>query len=262
MQIFGVVNAAPDSAAKFTIVADAAAARLRGAALLAAGAEGIDIGAEGSTGSAADVDAESEWARLAEPLAGVVSLGVDVSVDTRHASVAERALDAGATVLNAGDALQSEAMVRLAAEREVRVVLPFMLGPDFRSLRHVVGDPVPVIVDWFETQLRRLRPRGVVERLLLDPGVGFAPHGWNWPDRYEYQKAVSAGLGELRRFGLPLYVPVAWKQAPDRLELIDLALAHNPEFVRAHIPSQVRARHAALVAGTPLPTDRLTTATV
>jgi len=48
-------------------------------------------------------------------------------------------------VLNAGDALQSPELAELAAERGVTVVLPFMLGRDFRSVRDVSGDPVTVI---------------------------------------------------------------------------------------------------------------------
>ncbi len=270
MKIFGVVNASPDTGAEFSIVRDEESARARGKALLDAGASCLDVGAEGSGGSANSVSPEIEWERLAEPLSGLLSLGVTVSIDTRHAEIARRALEQGAAVLNAGDALQSNEMLRVAADFDVPVVLPFMLGSDFRNMRaptsgsasgsindRVKNNPMELMLDWFEKRLQRLQPFGVVDRLLLDPGVGFGPAEWDWPSRFEYQKVIYEGLARLRQFNLPLYVPVAWKQTPDRLELMDIALAYQPEYVRAHIPSQVQARSAAVLSGNPLPTDQL-----
>ena len=257
MKIFGVVNASPDSLATFSVATTHADALERGRALLSDGADAIDIGAQASHGDAAFVSPDEEWAQLEGPLRAVVSLGVDVSVDTWQVETARRALDAGATVLNAADALQGDQMMELAAEREVTVVLPFMLGPDPRHLRHVQGDPVGVMVDWFDTQLQRADRWGMRSRMLLDPGTGFAPAHWDWSERFDYQKAIYSGLGELRRFELPIYVPVAWKQTPDRLELVDIVLAQDVDYARAHIPSQIRARHDAIKAGEPLPTTDL-----
>jgi dihydropteroate synthase len=134
-----------------------------------------------------------------------------------------------------------------------------MLGPDPRHLKHVEGDPVQVMVDWFDLQLERAARWGIRERLMLDPGTGFAPPHWDWEDRFQYQKIIYTGLDRLRSFELPIYVPIAWKQTPDRLELIDLVLAQEVEYVRAHIPLQIRRRHAAIRAGTPLPTSDLLT---
>lgn len=257
MRIFGVVNSSPDSLASFSVATTYDDALERGRSLLANGADGIDIGAQASHGDARFVTPDEEWAQLEGPLRAVVSLGVDVSVDTWQVETARRALDAGATVLNAADALQEDAMMELAAEREVTVVLPFMLGPDPRHLRHVGGDPVQVMVEWFDEQLHRADRWGIRERMLLDPGTGFAPAHWDWSERFEYQKVVYNGLGELRRFGLPIYVPVAWKQTPDRLELVDIVLRHDVDYARCHIPEQIRQRHDAIRRGEPLPTTDL-----
>ncbi|MFT7649480.1 MAG: dihydropteroate synthase [Candidatus Poriferisodalaceae bacterium] len=257
MKIYGVVNASADSLAVFSVASTYDAALNRARELLAEGADAIDIGAQASHGDAALITPDMEWADLAEPLRAVASLGVDVSVDTWQVETARRALDAGATVLNAADALQNDDMIELAAEREVPVVLPFMLGPDPRHLKHVEGDPVAVMVDWFEVQVRRADRYGIRERLMLDPGTGFAPPHWDWNDRYLYQKAIYSGLDRLKQFDLPIYVPVAWKQSPDRLELIDIVLAQEVEYARAHLPGQIRARHAAIRSGHPLPTTDL-----
>jgi len=257
MRIFGVVNASPDSLATFSVATTYDESLSRCAALLANGADAIDIGAQASHGEAAFVTPGAEWEQLEGPLRAAVSFGVDVSVDTWQVPTARLALDAGATVLNAADALQDDNMMELAAEREVEVVLPFMLGPDPRHLRHVVGDPVAAMVEWFDQQLRRADRWGIRGRMMLDPGTGFAPAHWDWADRFEYQKAIYGGLGELRRFELPIYVPVAWKQTPDRLELVDIVLRQDIDVARAHIPEQIRARHAAIEAGNPLPTSDL-----
>lgn len=257
VEIFGVVNASPDSLATFSVATTYESAVVRCQALLAEGADGIDIGAQASHGDAAFVSPDEEWAQLEGPLRAAVETGRPVSVDTWQVETARRALDAGATVLNAADALQDDDMIALAAERQVAVVLPFMLGPDPRHLRHVSGDPVQTMVDWFDVQLARARRWGIRDRLLLDPGTGFAPAHWDWSERFDYQKAIYTGLDRLRPFDLPIYVPVAWKQTPDRLELIDIVLSHDVEYARAHIPAQIREREAAVRAGRPLPTTAL-----
>ncbi|MGI9605447.1 MAG: dihydropteroate synthase [Acidimicrobiales bacterium] len=245
MQIFGVVNASADSLADFSVATTYDAARAYGQQLLDEGADFLDLGGQASHGRASRVTPGEEWAILEGPLRGLVDLGVTVSVDTWQVETAERAFDAGASVLNAADALQDPAMLTFAAERECDVVVPFMLGPDPRSLDHVTGDPVQVMVDWFDDRLRMMDRYGMRERCYLDPGTGFGPADWDWNDRREYQRLIYAGLDRLRRFDLPIYVPVPWKQTPDRMELLDLALSHNVEFARSHYPSQVRERHEA-----------------
>ena len=161
MEIFGVINASPDSLANFSVVSDEEEAKKYGASLLAQGADHLDIGAQASHGDAAFVSSDQEWAIVEGPLRGLLSLGVDVAIDTWQVETARRALDAGARVLNAADALQSEEMIELAASREIQVVLPFMLGPDPRHLKHIEGDPVQVMVDWFDLQLERAERWGI-----------------------------------------------------------------------------------------------------
>ena len=250
MQIYGVVNASPDSLADFSVVTTGPEAKAYAQKLLDEGADHIDLGGQASHGDAAQVTPEIEWSILAEPLMAIVELGVKVSVDTWQVETARLAFDAGATVLNAADALQDRAMLEFAAERECEVVLPFMLGPDPRHLKHVEGDPVEVMVSWFDERLRAMDRYGIRQRCYLDPGTGFAPAHWDWSERYEYQKKIYTGLDRLRRFDLPLYVPVPWKQTDDRMELMDIALRHDPEYARAHIPAQVRAVHAAALPAT------------
>jgi len=194
VEIFGVVNASPDSLADFSVATTAETAEAYARQLLADGADHIDLGGQASHGGATFVTPDEEWAILEEPLRAIAALGVTVSVDTWQVETAERAFDAGASVLNAADALQDDAMLEFAAERECDVVLPFMLGPDPRHLKHVEGDPVEVMVSWFGERLKQMERFGIRERCYLDPGTGFAPADWTGRSAANISARSTAGL--------------------------------------------------------------------
>ncbi len=241
VELFGVVNASPDSLHQDSIVADAAGAVVRARQLLDEGADAIDLGGQGSTDVATVVDPAVEWSRLADLVPALAALGVPLSVDTWRPEVAARALSLGATVLNAADGMQSDAMWEVAAEHEVPVVIPFLSGPDPRRMTHVVGDPVTAIVDFFEARLATAARFGIRHRCIIDPGTGFAPPDWPWEQRYHYQKRVYSDLGALRRWDRPLYIALPWRETPQHDELMEIALRGEPEYGRAHHPAKVRA---------------------
>lgn len=248
MRIFAVVNASPDSLHVESIVHDADSAVERGRQLLAAGGDAIDVGGQGSTDIATVVPWQDEWARLEQVIPALASLGVDVSVDTWKPEVARLALAAGATVLNAADGMQHDAMWEVAAEFGVPVVVPFLSGPDPRSMEMVTGDPVDAIIEFFDARLRDADRFGMRDRCILDPGTGFAPPAWPWEQRYLYQREVYTRLNELRRFGLPLYVALPWRRTEQHDELLEIVVRQQPEYGRVHHPDRVRAVEAAVLA--------------
>jgi dihydropteroate synthase len=248
VRIFAVVNASPDSLHVESIVHDAASAVERGRQLLAAGGDAIDVGGQGSTDIATVVPWQDEWARLEQVIPALASLGVDVSVDTWKPEVARLALAAGATVLNAADGMQHDAMWEVAAEFGVPVVVPFLSGPDPRSMEMVTGDPVDAIIEFFDARLRDADRFGMRDRCILDPGTGFAPPAWPWEQRYLYQREVYTRLNELRRFGLPLYVALPWRRTEQHDELLEIVVRQQPEYGRVHHPDRVRAVEAAVLA--------------
>jgi dihydropteroate synthase len=244
MRLFGVINASPDSLNVDSIVRTPADASKRAAQLLAAGVWGFDLGGQGSTFQAAEVTADDEWARLAPILPVLVAEHVPVSVDTWRPATARRALEGGASWLNAADGLQQDEMLELVAEFDCPVVLPFLSGPDPLRLVRVAGDPVDAILEFFEAMLARCARYGVRERVVIDPGTGFAPHDWPWEERFVYQKRVYSELDRLRVFGLPLYIALPWKDTAQHAELMELVVARDPEYGRVHVPQQVEAaRH-------------------
>ena len=251
MELFAVVNASPDSLNTDSIVTDAATAVARARAMLAEGADGIDLGGQGSTDAATVIGWEAEWARLAEIVPALATLGVPLSVDTWRPQVARRAIEAGATVLNAADGMQTDEMWAVAAEYEVPIVVPFLSGPNPREMAHVGADPVDTLVEFFEARLADADRFGLRRRCIIDPGTGFAPSNWAWEDRYRYQKIVYTNLSALRRFDLPLYIALPWKDTPQHWELMEIVVRQQPEFGRAHYPGKVRALERELGVGAP-----------
>jgi len=251
MELFAVVNASPDSLNTDSIVTDAASALARARAMLAEGADGIDLGGQGSTDAATVVGWEAEWARLAEIVPALAALGVPLSVDTWRPQVARRAIEAGATVLNAADGMQTDEMWAVAAEYEVPIVVPFLSGPNPREMAHVGADPVDTLVEFFEARLADADRFGLRRRCIIDPGTGFAPSNWAWEDRYRYQKIVYTNLSALRRFDLPLYIALPWKDTPQHWELMEIVVRQQPEYGRAHYPGKVRSLERELGVGAP-----------
>lgn len=241
MFLFGVINASPDSLNGDSIVRNPEAAVARARALLADGADGLDLGGQGSTDVAEVVSWEDEWARLEHIVPALAALGTALSVDTWRPEVLRRALDAGANVVNAADGMQAPAMWEVATEFDVPVVVPFLSGPNPRAMAMVEGDPVDAIVDFFDARLRTADEYGLRHRCVLDPGTGFAPPQWPWEQRYLYQKRVYTNLDVLRQFGLPIYIALPWKDTAQHDELLDIVVRAQPEFGRAHYPAKVRA---------------------
>lgn len=240
MFLYGVINASPDSLNTDSIALDATAARSRGTYLLEHGCQGIDVGGQGSTDNADVVPWQEEWDRLRDIIVALARLQVPLSVDSWKPEVVRLALEHGATVINAADGMQSAAMWEIAAEFSAPIVLPFLSGPNPREMELVRADPIQVMRDFFDEQLRVADTYGLRESCILDPGTGFAPSNWPWEERFLYQKHVYSNLGELRAFGLPLYIALPWKDTAQHDELLEIVLRQRPEFGRVHFPEKVR----------------------
>ena len=241
MFIYGVVNASPDSLNLDSIVRTPDEALARARQLLADGADGLDVGGQGSTDVAEVVPWQAEWDRLKDILPALATLGVPMSVDTWRPEVLRLALQHGANVINAADGMQADAMWEVATDFDVPIVVPFLSGPNPRAMEMVDRDPVDAIVEFFDARLRDADRYGLRHRCVLDPGTGFAPPNWPWDERYLYQKRVYSNLDAMRVFDLPLYIALPWKETVQHDELLEIVVKGRPEFGRAHYPAKVRA---------------------
>lgn len=174
--VMGILNATPDSfhAPSRT---DAAQAAEAAAGMAAAGADLLDLGAESTRPGAAPVDAEAEQARLLPALAAVrAACDLPITVDTRRADTARRALDAGADGVNDVTGGRGDPdMLPLAAERGCGLVLMHMRGtPADMQDAPRYDDVVTEVARALSTYAEAAEAAGVArDRIAVDPGIGF-----------------------------------------------------------------------------------------
>ncbi|MBA5727946.1 dihydropteroate synthase [Bombella sp. TMW2.1889] len=168
--LMGIVNVTPDSFSDGGKFFAPEAALKQAHALLAEGADLLDVGAESTRPGFTPVDAEEEWRRLEPVLTPLAREGAVLSVDTTKASVARKALVAGVQMVNDVWGLQADpdmASVVASAGAVVAVM----------HNREVVDASIDLWDDWrrfFDRSLKLADRAGIArETILLDPGVGF-----------------------------------------------------------------------------------------
>ncbi len=180
--VMGVVNVTPDSFSDGGLWFDPATAIKHGIDLVATGADIVDVGGESTRPGAPRVDEDEELRRVLPVVRGLAAEGVLVSVDTMRATVAERAVAAGARLVNdVSGGLADPAMVSAVAEADVPFVVMHWRGQSIdMNNRAVYADTVTEVVDELRRSLDRAVAGGIgLERVIVDPGLGFAketPH--------------------------------------------------------------------------------------
>ncbi|MDP3711652.1 MAG: dihydropteroate synthase [Mycobacteriales bacterium] len=221
-RVMGVVNATPDSFSDGGDHATVDAAVAHGLALVAEGADLVDVGGESTRPGAARVDADEELARVLPVVRGLVDSGVVVSVDTTRAAVAAAALDAGAVLVNDVSAgVADPAMLTLVAERGVPYVATHGRGASAdMQTRTAYADVVREVRDELAARLEACWAAGLApDQVVLDPGLGFAKEAdHNW--------ALLRGLDDLASLGRPLLVGASRKR------FLGLLLGAGPEALR------------------------------
>jgi dihydropteroate synthase len=197
--VMGVVNATPDSFSDGGSWLEPEAAVARGVALAAAGADIVDVGGESTRPGAQRIPAAEELGRVMPVITGLVAAGICVSVDTMRAEVADRALGAGARMVNdVSGGLADPDMTRVVAAAGVPYVVNHWRGHSADMYGKAVYDDVVADV---RAELG-LRVQDVIAdgvdpgQIIVDPGLGFAKHPkHNW--------ALIASLREISRLGGP-----------------------------------------------------------
>ena len=205
----GILNVTPDSFSDGGRFVDLSAAVEHGLALVAAGADLIDIGGESSRPGADPVPAAMEIERVAPVVAALrARTDVTLSVDTTKAAVAAAALDAGADVVNDITALTGDPdMVALVAARGAGVVLMHMRGtPKTMQTGPLASDDVVgEVVTWLGARIEAVVAAGVArEAVVVDPGIGFGK-------TVEQNLQLIAGLPRLAALGRPVLVGASRK---------------------------------------------------
>ncbi len=174
--ILGVLNRTPDSFSDGGRYPNEAAAVDRALAMVDAGADLIDVGGESSRPGADPVDAETEWRRVGTVVGALAAEGVLVSVDTTKSTVARRAIDAGASVINDISGLVADAAVgEVAADTGAGLILMHMRGTPRTMQDDVEYADLPSEVRGFLAEALRRAERAGCDpgQLVVDPGIGF-----------------------------------------------------------------------------------------
>jgi dihydropteroate synthase len=173
----GVLNVTPDSFSDGGRFIDPATAVEQALAMVAAGADVIDVGGESTRPGAAPVSEEDEIARVAPVIAALARQSpVPISIDTMKPGVARAAVAAGATIWNDVSALRFHAdSLEVAADLGCPVILMHMQGePRTMQADPVYGDVVSEVIDFLTARIEAAHAAGLdVDRLWVDPGIGF-----------------------------------------------------------------------------------------
>ena len=206
-RVMGVVNVTPDSFSDGGRFAEPEAAAAHAERLVAEGADVVDVGAESTRPGAVPVSPDAEWARLAPALAAILArTKVPISVDTRHSEVAQRAIDAGADLVNDVEGLRSDEMRRTVARTGAAALLMHMRGTPATmqsdtGYADVRGDVFGALA---EASDRAVADGIPAEKLLVDPGLGFGKSA-------EQSLELLVHVGELRSLGLPVAIGASRK---------------------------------------------------
>ncbi|MBL8543358.1 MAG: dihydropteroate synthase [Hyphomonadaceae bacterium] len=168
----GILNVTPDSFSDAG--ANDSAAAPRGLAMLAAGADIIDVGGESTRPGAQPVDEGEEIARVVPVIAALrAATKAPISIDTMKPGVARAALSAGASMWNDVFALQAPGALETAAALHRPVVLMHMQGEP-RTMQNDprYDDVVAEVIAFLRARIEAAEAKGVTD-IWVDPGIGF-----------------------------------------------------------------------------------------
>ena len=205
--VVGVLNVTPDSFSDGGCFLDYGEAVSHGRAMVAEGATILDVGGESTRPGATPVGVDEEVARVVPVVAGLADLPevangrVRISIDTRHAEVARRAVAVGATIVND----VSSTLDEVAADLGVGWVAMHMQGDPRTMQDEPAYDNVVVEVrDFLVDRAERAAAAGVSE-VWIDPGIGFGK-------TTGHNLALLAHLDALVSTGWPVVLGVSRKR--------------------------------------------------
>ncbi|HYA88595.1 MAG TPA: dihydropteroate synthase [Nitrospirota bacterium] len=244
-RIMGILNVTPDSFSDGGLFADAGKAISHARDMAAAGADIIDIGGE-STRPGSEPLAEEEELRRIIPLIERLSkeLAVPISVDTYKASVAKKALDAGASIVNDISGLRfSPDMAKVVAEYGAAVIIMHIKGtPRNMQQNPVYDDVIGEIMAYLEEGIAIAERAGVDRnKTLIDPGIGFGKtleHNLAILNRLDAFRALGRpivlGTSRKKFIGKILEIPIPEQRIEGTAATVAIGIERGASIVRVH----------------------------
>lgn len=243
--VMGIINVTPDSFSSDGIYKDIRHVMARAAEMVSEGVDILDIGGESTRPGADSVSVEEELGRVIPVLKELKKMvKVPISIDTGKAEVAEKALDAGASMVNDITALRGDRrMAEVVSKRKVPLVLMHMKGKPRTMQKDPHYENLIAEIKEFLLASIKLAEAGGVSRdmIIIDPGIGFGK-------TVEHNLEILKRLKEFSLLGCPILIgtsrksfigKVLGKEDPaDRVmgtaASVALAAANGADIVRVH----------------------------
>lgn len=245
-QVMGILNTTPDSFSDGGAYDSLDRAVAQGQALIAEGADILDIGGESTRPGARLVPVETEIARTAPVIMALRDAGVitPISVDTRKAAVAAAALDAGATLVNDVSGFTFDAaLAPLCAARGVPVCVMHAQGePQTMQQNPTYDDVLLDVYDALAARIEALVALGLPrDQITADPGIGFGKtqaHNLAILNRISLFHSLGVpillGASRKRFIGTIGNAPEATDRMPGSIAVALAAIAQGVSIIRAH----------------------------
>ncbi len=230
-RLMAVLNVTPDSfsdGGRHLALADAVASA---EAMVAAGADILDIGGESTRPGAAPVPAEEEIARVVPVIAALRAEGMTapISIDTRKAAVAAAAFEAGADLFNDVSALQHDPDSLGVAAASGRPVCLMHAQGDPRTMQDAprYDDVLLDVHDYLAERVAAAEAAGIPRaRMLIDPGIGFGK-------TVAHNLDLLRGLAALHGLGCAILLGVSRKRFIGTIAGVAEAAARGPGSIAA-----------------------------
>jgi dihydropteroate synthase len=228
MLVMGILNLTPDSFADGGRHNSFEAGVARGLEMIAEGVDIIDIGGESTRPGAERVSAEEEQNRVLPVIAELSKHGAKISIDTMRADTAEKAVQAGAAIINdVSGGLSDPAMFETVKKLGVPYILMHWRGEskDMNS-RAIYDDVVVEVISEINLQIDAALKAGVKKsQIIIDPGLGFAKdaeHNWE----------ILRNLNKFTSLGYPVLIGASRKRFlggdnPDEREAATIELTKS-----------------------------------
>jgi dihydropteroate synthase len=248
--VMGVINLSPDSWYRESVCLSTQSAVKRGKILRSQGADIVDLGAESTLAHAALNDQEAQNSKLLPVIKELRASDILVSVETYQPAVTQACLEAGANVLNLTAGEGTAEFFRMVAEHDAAVVICYVQGKNVREVADfdLQGDAIEAMRDFFSRQIE-LATRNGIERIFLDPGLGF--YYRNLQDsvvRVRHQMHVFLNTFRLRTLGFPVChaLPHAFEYFREEVRCAEpffavLAALGKTDLLRTHEVPRVKA---------------------
>ncbi len=237
-KLMGILNVTPDSCFDQGQWFEHSVAIQRGMHIWRQGADWLDIGGESTRPGASPVSEKEELSRVLPVIRALKQeVSIPISIDTMKAKVAEKAIEAGATLINDVSGFRDSAMRQVAAETQVLICVMHMQGnPSNMQINpHYPQGVTSFLIEWFQKRIEELLASGIQEsQIILDPGIGF---GKTVADNVE----IVQNLRKIKDLGFPVLIGLSRKSFLGKIinknynDLLSASLAVNMLAIQANV---------------------------